>query len=84
VEGGSLRAVTRALWIERFCTDLPEPSRQNGEAVQSVRLAAPMNYEVASLKREAANVLRVVTIFRVIVAATLGLRRLLSGQVHPY
>jgi hypothetical protein len=40
-----------------------------GEGVQSFRFAAPVKYEVAHLRRKAANVLRVVTIFRVIVAA---------------
>ena len=41
----------------------------NGEGVQSFRRAAPMKYEVVNLRREAANVLRVVTIFRMVVAA---------------
>jgi len=36
----------------------------NGEGVQSFRLAAPTKYEVANLRRKAANVLRVITIFR--------------------
>jgi hypothetical protein len=36
----------------------------NGEGVQSFRLAASMKYEVANLRRKAANVLRVITIFR--------------------
>jgi hypothetical protein len=36
----------------------------NGEGVQRFRLAAPMKYEVANLRRKAANVLRVITIFR--------------------
>jgi hypothetical protein len=36
----------------------------NGEGVQSFRLAAPMKYEVANLRRKAADVLWVITIFR--------------------
>ena len=36
----------------------------NGEGVQSFTLAAPMKHEVANLRRKAANVLRVITIFR--------------------
>jgi len=41
----------------------------NGEGVQSFGGTAPTKDEVANLRREAANVLRVVTIFRMIAAS---------------
>jgi hypothetical protein len=40
-----------------------------GERVQSLGLATSVNYEIMDFRRKAANVLRVVTIFRVIVAS---------------
>ena len=62
--GGAIGIVSIAHEVLIVQDDSIQVIEINGEEVQSFRLAAPMKYEVANLRRKAANVLRVITIFR--------------------
>jgi hypothetical protein len=67
--GGAIGIVSIAHEVLKVQDDSPQVIEINGEGVQSFGRAAPTKDGVANLGREAANVLRVVTIFCVIVAA---------------
>ena len=62
--GGAIGIVSFAYEVLIVQDDSVQVIEINGEGVQSFRLAAPMKYEGANLRRKAANVLRVITIFR--------------------
>jgi hypothetical protein len=62
--GGAIAIASFAYEVLIMEDDSVQVIEINGEGVQSFRLAAPKKYEVANLRRKAANVLRVITIFR--------------------
>ena len=67
--GGAIGIVSIAHEVLIVQDDSIQVIEINGEGVQSFRLAAPMKYEVANLRRKVANMLRVITVFSVIEVA---------------
>jgi hypothetical protein len=61
---GAIGIVSFAYEVLIMEDDSVQVIKVNGEGVQSFRLAAIMKYEGANLRRKAADVLRVITIFR--------------------
>lgn len=68
--GGAIGIVSVAQEVLKVQDDSPQVIEINGEGVQSFGRAALVKDRVANLRRQAANVLRVVTIFRMIAASS--------------
>ena len=67
---GAIGGVSIAQEVLKVQDDSLQVVEINGEGVQSFGRAAPVKEGVANLRRQAANVLRVVTIFRMIAASS--------------
>jgi hypothetical protein len=67
---GAIGIVSIALVALKVQNDSLQVIEINGEGVQNFERAALMKHGVANLRRKAANVLRVVTIFRMIAASS--------------